>query len=292
MRKNRILLFMLFLIFLSAQFFSQTDNPKMVDQEKLNLILEKCAEYCEKLSNTVLDFICLEKITEEINTFNDRQSREFAELSDPTIAIDTTYPEKNILTYIYDYQMIRKDNKISDRRILLRENGKKMNEVNAQLKTRRYKHHNIIFGPIALFAELWQPQYEYEIIQRKKFKGNRVVIIEATPNEKMTSSNPYGKVWIREDDFSIVKIEWDQRSLGNLTVLKVDARRFESTPKVEIYAEYAFEKNGIRFPNKYSIIETYYRNGIKNFIRCEIITTYKDYEFFTVESAVKYKKGQ
>ena len=90
------------------------------------------------------------------------------------------------------------------------------------------------------------------------------------------------------EKFGLEKIEWDQRSLGNLDLLIADARRFESTPKVAIYAEYTFEKNGIRFPNKYSIIETYYRNGIKNFIRSEIITTYKDYKFFTVESTVKY----
>jgi len=240
------------------------------------------------LSNTVLDFICYEKITEEINNSGERGVQEFAELADPTMVSDTVDQKNSISTYIYDYQMVRKDNKISDRRILLRENGKKRNEVDAQLKTKRYKHHNIIFGPIALLAELWQSQYSYKIIQRKRFKGDRVVIIEAIPNDKMTTNNPYGKVWIREDDFSIAKIEWDQRSLGNLDVLKDDAKRFESTPRVEIYAEYAFEKNGIRFPNKYSIIETYYRNGVRNFTRSKIITTYKDYKFFTVESAVKY----
>ena len=287
--KKRVLLLSIFILaFISIQIYSQRSNSETTDQEELRLILKKCAEYCEKLSHTVLDFICHEKITEEINTFDERLSQELAELSDPTIAIDTTYPEKDILTYVYDYQMIRKDNMISDRRILLRENGEKRKEVDALLKTRRYKHHNIIFGPIALLAELWQPQYEYKIIQRKKIKGDRVVVIEAIPNDKMTSSNPYGKVWIREDDFSIVKIEWDQGSLGNLDVLKKDARRFESTPKVEIYAEYGYEKNGIRFPNKYSIIETYFRDGIKNFIRSRIVTTYKNYKFFTVESAVKY----
>jgi len=104
----------------------------------------------------------------------------------------------------------------------------------------------------------------------------------------MTTNNPYGKVWVREGDFSIVKIEWDQRSLGNLDVLEADAKRFMSTPEVEIYAEYAFEKNGIRFPSKYSIVETYYRGNVRYLTRSKIITTYKDYKFFIVESAVKY----
>ena len=264
MNKQRVFISVLIFVFISIRIFSLTDNSKKSDQEELEIILKECAKYCEKLSNTVLDFICIEKITEVIN------------------------PPRKSNTYTYDYQMIRKDNEIRDRRILLEENGKKKHEEDALLKTKRYKHHNIIFGPIGLLAELWQPQYDYKIIQRKRFKGDKVVVIEATPNDKMTTSNPYGKVWIRESDFCIVKIEWDQRSLGNLDVLEEDAKRFNSTPRVGIYAEYAFEKNGIRFPSKYNIVETYFRNGVRYLTRSRIYTTYKDYKFFTVESAVKY----
>ena len=288
MKKLKTFISILFFIIFSIQIFSQTDELNTGDQEELDIILKKCAEYCEKLSNSVLDFICNEKIKEEMYIPGDRRSLEFAEFADPTIVSDTDRQNNDIYTYVYDYQMIRKDNKISNRRILLRENGKKKNEVDAKLKTKRFKHHNILFGPIALLAELWQPQYDYKIIQRKKFKGDKVVVIEATPNDKMTESNPYGKVWVREDDFSIVKIEWDQRSLGNLDVLKEDAKRFRSTPRVEIYAEYEYEKNGVRFPNKYVIIETYYRNGARYCTRYKIDTTYKDYKFFTVETGVKY----
>ena len=288
MKKRRALISVLIFIIFSIQIYSQVASTNSANQEELELILKKCAEYCEKLSNSVLDFICNEKIKEEINISGDRQPQEVTELADGTITSVVAGPNMELNTYIYDYQMIRKDNKISNRRILLRENGKKKNEVDAQLKTKRYKHHNILFGPIGLLAELWQPHYDYKIIQRKRFKGDKVVVIEATPKDKIKTSHPYGKVWVREEDFSIVKIEWDQGSLGNLDVLEEDAKRFRSTPAVEIFAEYAFEKNGIRFPNKYSIIETYLRNGVRIFTRSKIITTYKDYKFFTVESAVKY----
>ena len=57
---------MLFLIIFSAQFFSKTENSDKRNQEELEQILKKCAEYCEMLNNSVLDFICKEKITEEI----------------------------------------------------------------------------------------------------------------------------------------------------------------------------------------------------------------------------------
>ena len=88
MGKNKIILLVIFLTFLSAQFFSQTDNPKIVDQEELELILKKCEEYCERLKNVSLYFICKEDIKEKIYY--------------------TLGFEKNI--YIYDYQLIRKGN--------------------------------------------------------------------------------------------------------------------------------------------------------------------------------------
>jgi len=66
MKKQKTIILILFFTIFSLQTFSQTDNPNTDDQEELRVILKKCAEYCEKLSNSVLDFICIEKITETI----------------------------------------------------------------------------------------------------------------------------------------------------------------------------------------------------------------------------------
>ncbi|MCJ7579584.1 MAG: hypothetical protein MUP98_03505 [Candidatus Aminicenantes bacterium] len=264
MKKQKTQLLVLILIIFMIQAFSQANRSLSEDQDDLDEILKKCAEYCERLSNSVLNFVCIEKITESL------------------------YPQRTTNVYMYDYQIIRKDNKISDRRILLRENGKEKHIEDAQLKTKRYKHHNILFGPIGLLAELWHPHYNYKILQRRMFKGDKVVVIEATPKNSEATQNLYGKVWVREADYSIVKIEWDQNSLRDFYLLENDARRFGAKPVVEFYAEYAFEKNDIRVPNKYVIVENYYRYNRKNFTRCKIITSYKDYKFFTVESAVKY----
>ncbi len=297
MGKNKIILLVIFLTFLSAQFFSQTDNPKMVDQNELEEILVKCAEYCERLTHSVLDFVCTEKITEEINTaearkediFVSRKRDIFGASSGEISKMASVWQEgSEFNTYVYDYQMVRKNKIITDQRILIKENGDKKKEVNAKLKIKRFKHHNILFGPIALLDTQWQPFYDFRIIQREKFKGDNVVVIEATPKATNISENPYGKVWIKEDDFSIVKIEWDQRSLPNLDVFEKDAKIFRARPEIIFNVEYGFEKNGIRFPSKYSVVETYYREGIKYFIRSRLFVTYKKYKFFTVKSEVKY----
>ena len=66
MGKNKIILLVILLTFLSAQFFSQIENSNSGGQEELGIILKKCAEYCEMLSGSVLYFVCTEKIIEDI----------------------------------------------------------------------------------------------------------------------------------------------------------------------------------------------------------------------------------
>lgn len=288
-RKNKALVLVVSLAFVSIQIFTQAEKPKANEQDELENILKKCAEYCEKLTRSVLDFVCREKITEEINTLDSRKRDVLGDRAGKTLIKSSVWQEGSELnTYLYDYQMTRKGGKITDRRILLRENGVKKNEVNAEPKIKRFKHHNILFGPIALLDLQWQPLYDYKIVRKEKFKRENTVVIEAIPKETNTSENPWGRVWVREDDYSIVKIEWDKRSLPNLEVFEEDAENFRARPEIKFNLEYGFEKNGIRFPSHYSVVETYYRGESVYFIRSRLDTTYNRYKFFTVETEVNY----
>jgi len=285
---SKMILFGILLIF-SASIGSESfyQDPE-ISQEQLDEILKKCAEYCEKLSHSVLDFVCTEKISEEIfHTFGGERTP-VVDMPDGTMMGGITRAQREINNYDYDYQMIRKDNKITNRRILMRENGTRKNEVDAQLKTKRFKHNDIVYGPIALLDALWQPHYDYEIVGKRKFERENVIVIEATPKDAMASENPFGNLWVKEDDFSIVKIEWDQGSLPFIEMVETEAATFASKPEIKVEAEYTIEKNGIRFPSKYSIIETYYTGRKKKGVRSRLYVTYKDYKFFTVESEVKY----
>jgi len=258
-------------------------------QPKLEEILEKCAEYCERLANSVLDFVCQEKITEKIYDYSPKSSGhvEMTDHEEITIKGLPSEIEKNV--YIYDYQLIQKENRVRERRILVKENGKKKNEKDAQLKTKRFKHEHIVFGPVGLLSEFWQQNYKYKIIKRKRFKGDKVIVIEVTPVPYLKTDYLYGRIWVREGDFSIVKIEWDQKSIKNYELIEKAARRFKAEPVIKFYAEYAFEKNGIRFPSKYSVTETYIRRVGEKLTRSKTTVAYKDYKFFTVETKVKYK---
>jgi len=270
MKKHRMLFSILIFTFLSFQIYSQTDNPKTGDQEELEIILKKCAEYCERLDNVSLHFICKEKITEEI------------------LKGRLTFVERYI--YIYDYQLIRKANKIVEQRILIKENGRKKNVLDAQLKTKRFHHKYIVFGPIGLLSREQQKNYEYKILKDVTYKREKAVILEALPKSLNGINALYGKMWIRKKDFAILKIEWNQESLENFEEIEKIAEELEAKPRITFISEYGFEKNKIRFPNKYSVEESYIpRFEVeKKLIWSQTTVNYDNYKFFTVDTKVKY----
>lgn len=262
--------------------FSQITAPSSEDQADLEKILEKCAEYCYRLANAALDFVCIEKIKEEM--FFRPQAYVAQGGTFYSAAGRTT--RKNV--YVYDYQLIRKKLQIKESRILIEENGKKKNEKNAELKTHMFGHEHIIFGPVGLLSEFWQQYYAYRIVKREKLKGDRVIVMEAIPIPYLETDNLYGKVWVREGDFSIIKIEWEPKSLKNYELIEENAKKLNAEPQIKLFSEYAFEKNGIRFPSRYVITEGYNQKRGTRFTRSKTTVTYKDYKFFTVETEVKY----
>jgi len=276
------LILVILLTISSPSSFSQVTEPSSEDQAGLEEILEKCADYCHKLANAALDFVCIEKIKEEMFFHPQMLVSQYG--TRYTSVGRTT--RKNV--YVYDYQLIRKKLQIKESRILIEENGKKKNEKNAGLKTHMFGHEHIIFGPVGLLSEFWQQYYAYRIVKREKLKGERVIVVEAIPIPYLETDNLYGKVWVRKGDFSIMKIEWEPKSLKNYELIEENAKKLNAKPLIKLFSEYAFEKNGIRFPSRYLITETYIHKRGTRFTRSKTTVTYKDYKFFTVETEVKY----
>lgn len=247
----------------SLVLFAPSDNGS-----DLEGILEKCAEYCERLDKISLYFVCEEKITETI------YGRAFPN-------------EKN--TYIYDYQLRRFGGAIDEQRILLKENGRQAYQKNAKLNTKRFSHKYIVFGPIGLLSWQQQPKYNYTIIKEVNYKGTKAVLVEATPKFPEAFDALYGKIWIGKEDFSILKIEWNPESMGNYKGIEETAKKYGGKPKILFATEFGFEKNKIRFPNKYYVEEIYILRNGRRFTRSKITVTYDNYKFFTVETNIKYQ---
>ena len=172
--------------------------------------------------------------------------------------------------------------------------------------TVRFFHERVIFGPIGLLSRHWQQHLRYRIIGRTKLSGTKTIIIEAVPKDKDAVEFLYGKIWIKADDHSIVKIECNPQSMKNYGEAVELAKRLRADPCITLESEYDFCKNGIRFPSRYTIKEEYILKNdnlievltpkgskrINRFTFTEITVIYKDYKFFTVETEVKTHSGQ
>lgn len=184
--------------------------------------------------------------------------------------------------------MIRKGKEEKEQRILVKKNGRKTFQRDVSLGTERFYHKHIIFGSIGLLGGYWQPQYDYHLVREETAFGEKALVIEAIPRSGENLERLYGKIWIKEDDGSILKIEWNQKSLKNIEGIKKIADWLNAEPLVTFISEYGFEKNGIRFPSRYYIKEEYIHPERGRFMKSITTVTYEDYKFFTVEIEVKY----
>ena len=231
----------------------------------LELILKKVAGYCQRLERVSLHFVCNEGINEQIRS--SWQS-----------------------SHVYDYQLIRKAGHIEERRILLEVNGESKHEENAELKTQRFRHKYVIFGPIGLFSVSQQRNHDYAVKKEEKFKEDSCLVIEAVPKANVQVEHLFGRAWVRKKDFSIMKIEWNQESMKNIEKVEKEAKKIGAKSSLTFISEYAYEKNGIRFPSKYFVKEEYLLPGTGRIKMSETTVVYKDYRFFLVETEVKIKQ--
>jgi hypothetical protein len=235
------------------------------DEARLAAILEKTAYYCRRLDKAALDFVCLEEVSEMAN----RYTRHFD-------------------VFLYDYQFVRKKDEIKEQRDLIAIDGKKTSRPSPPIQPAAFRYKNVLFGPIGLLSEFWQGYHEYRFAGEERLFGEKAVVIEATPSSKAHEPHPYGRIWVKESDGSVLKIVWDQTSLGNFGEIAEWAKENEAEPRIMAYSEYRFEKNGLRFPSRNYTQQAYIRKDRSKFVSAEISIVYKGYKFFTVETEVKY----
>lgn len=255
---------------------------------RLARILERSKEYCAKLERAALDFTCIEKIEER--TYSTIEEAPDGVVPNPS-GVAYTYKPINTPyyanTYVYDYQFVRTGSRKAENRVLIEENGRKKKNKDAVLTTSTVRVENALFGPIGLLGDAAQDLHEYRIVGEETEKGKKVLVLEATLKATLDRVHCTGRIWVSEDDANILRIAWDQTSVGNFEIIRKTAEKMNAEPRLASVTEYGQEKNGLRFPSKDTTEEGYLKHGR---VQVRSLTTilYKDYKFFTVETQVKY----
>jgi hypothetical protein len=263
--------------------------PAQVEELDLAGILERCAAYCDRLSSAVLDFVCTEKVEESVAPIVLGRAVAVMQGSGPVYYAGggVSAGRKKRSVYVYDYQLVRdKLGLITETRTLLIDNGRKVEEKNAPLKTRFFQYRYIVMGPVGLLGRDRQAGFDYAVIKESSFKGERVVIIQASPKPGSLWEPLYGKIWVRKGDAAILRIEWQPESMGNYEEIEELAQQLHMKPKLSFASDYGFEKNDVRFPSRYTVEEAYVHSSWRPLVRSRTVVSYDAYKFFTVETGV------
>jgi len=269
------------------------DKDQSLREADLPALLVRLSDYCRKLEAAALDFICREEVAEKIDPFLDARAQSplagsWSWMSGGSLLQISRRPLIIKTNYVYDYQCVRINREIRETRTLLEENKKKKNEPNATLKTSNFVYGRPLLGPVGLFGERFQPDYDYKIVGQDKIDRRPVIVIDAKPKaDSPDAKNLYGKAWIDPATADILKIEWSEKRVGRFEIFEQRGERYDLKPRITLRSEFSAEKNGIRFPSKLSIEEAYVNERGRAVVRSETTVTYKDFKFFTVEVEIK-----
>ena len=263
------------------------------DTFQLGLVLKSAREYCARLERAALDFICLEEVTEKLDL--SRDSREGPVKQNPTLfgtdrLVFRMRPGAKLdNAYLYDYQFVRREGKVEEKRALLEKNGKKANAKTPLPQMRAFTYAEILLAPVQLLDERFREYYSYKLLGREKIGDTEAWILEVAP--RLTGVPRYlgGKIWLKTADSSVLRIEWDPSTFGHFETILARGESYKATPEVRSYSEFGFEKNGLRFPSVDFTEEGYRGADGKPFVRAMTSVVYKDYKFFTVETQTTIK---
>ncbi|MFC2166879.1 hypothetical protein ACFLQZ_02830 [Acidobacteriota bacterium] len=288
MGKNRAILLVIFLILLSAHLFSQIENSNSDDQEGLEIILKKCAEYCERVKSIALFYVCQEEVKDKTNFYRIANTLRTSPYGVTEIVTARSLKLNNtrISSYLYDYQLINKDEELQEQRTLLKKNNRKKNIENAKLET-RFNAKYLVYGPVGFLSRYWQNYFSYKIMGKENLGEIQATIINAPkPNNK--ENRNFAKLWINEKDNSILQIEWESGSIYNFDGKNIATMSGEFRTIIVLRVAFGIEKNGVRFPSRHLVQEFLVAESGERYLRNEIITNFNNYKFFIVESEIKY----
>jgi len=198
--------------------------------------------------------------------------------------------------WVYDYQLVRTPLGLSEVRTLIEEDGKKRNEPGARLETEAFDFKTVILGPNGMFGAENQAAFDFALLEEHTIEGEEVLVVKATPKKGVEVRVLYGTAWLRLLDGAALRIEWNKESMRNAIILEDEAQNKGKIPSLVFKSEYGFEKNGLRFPSRYSINLEWRDPEPQKLLQspeakmkttAEIEVVYSDYKFFTVEVEVK-----
>lgn len=279
------------------------------DPFELGLVLKSAREYCRHLEQAALDFVCVEQVTEDLDpSFDRRETRARPKPGAFSDSGTTAYQApaaagvprresffgagitaKTKNSCLYDYQFIRREGKVEEKRILLEKNGHKADAEASPPTVSSFNYSDILLAPVQLLDERCEEYYAYALLGKSRDGDTEAWLLKVTPRLTGVARYLGGTIWLSVARLSILRIEWDPSTFGNFEAVQATAAAYGAEPEVRSYTEFGIEKNGLRFPSADLTEEAYRGADGKLFVRARTSVIYKDYRFFTVETRTTIK---
>lgn len=243
--------------------------PGRESEAVLAVMLDKAAAYAEKLKQAAFHFICREDVSQDV----------FAHASVTGSAAART-------GWVYDYQIICQNGRITENRVLLEKNRLPQHVAKAQLETVFHSYFSF-YMPVTLLAREKRRLYQYRLIGRERIRDQncwRIGVVRRRPG-----SIPWGEAWISEDDGAVLQIQLDQTSIVGFDKMAQKAVEKGFIPDIATIHEYELSRDGVRFPSRTTFIEKYKSLRVPAFERSRTRFEYRDHMFFAVATKVVEK---
>jgi hypothetical protein len=293
----------------------QPSKGENISAEELQIILTQAAGYCEKIKQSAFHFFCKEKIVESwesLFSLQDISRRLYSPMERPEVrkqlkTLIMRYQQmkingevKTIMNiYTFTYRLIKRGAEIKEEREWFSSKDNVPISRDQVVKPTVFFSERAVFAPLTILAKERQNMYDYRFIRYDKHKGQPAVVIEAIPknNPNPQEHSIYGKIWIDREDFSVLRIEADPRSIKGYRVFKEIADGLNARLDITLGIEFNQLHNGIRFPTEVQLLEKYKGGphvsalkGASEWERNQTTFTYNDYQFFDVKVEVSIDK--
>lgn len=210
-------------------------------------LLKLAADYSERLRHAAFRFICQETVSEDV------LGREAGSQSHRWL--------RN--SWLYEYQVVVRDGKVSENRVLLRKNKTKKRVENASLET-RFRSLYSVFLPATLFAVDKQSAFSYRLEKHEKMYGRQVARLAVAPRPGFEAQGA-GTAWVDEGTGAVLKIELAQRAIKGIEDAEKRAKNSGARLLVSDVHYYGIDRDGIWLPSQTTISEYYVLNvvGVK-----------------------------
>jgi len=263
-------------------------------QGELGRIIDGCAKYSRKLMEMGLLFACEESISEtryrlksEISHWEMKSYRYRERLSEnsilgiPVQIMDPAHIEIN--RYVCDYQLRRTEGQVDERRILLKENGRKMSDWTKLLNEKRFSILNPFLDSLRIFSPEQRSQFAFRLLGEDKIKGKKAYVIEALPRSGVNSGVQSAKIWATKENYQILRSEMRGVPVDGYDDVLADSVTLNIRPEFLIIHEYKTEKNGVLYPER-TDVKVEYPRPARNVLKYKSEIAYSKYKFFSAET--------